>query len=313
MEILSAETWLKRISEHSHLSRQSYHAMYSTWWNGIVTDPNLMMIPIDDHQVHRGDAVFEAFKVVQGKIYLLKEHLDRLEISSAALSLKIPMEREELKKILIQTLQVSGLQDAMIRLFLGRGPGSFSASPYDTIGNQLHIIVTQPNSPPLEKVDHGVKVITSKIPPKESSMAKVKSCNYIYNVLMKKEAIDQDVDFSVSLDEKGNFTEGSTENLFILNKDNILVRPPLDRILAGTTMLRVFKLAETCLASGEIKRIEALHFSLDDLLTAKEVMVAGTTLDVLSVVEFDGSKIGSGKPGPLSKRLRQMLLKDQKT
>lgn len=309
MDILSAETWLKRISQHHHQTRESYHAMYSTWWDGIVTDPNLMMIPIDDHQVHRGDAVFEAFKVVNEKIYLLEEHLDRFESSSSSLSLKAPLKRKELKRTLQKTLQVSGLEDAVIRLFLGRGPGSFSANPYETIGNQLHIIVTELAPPAEEKIKHGVKAISSKIPPKEASMAKIKSCNYIYNVLMKKEAIDEDADFSVSLDSKGHFTEGSTENLFILNKDNFLIRPPLDQILAGTTMLKVFELAKQC---SEIDKIKTTYFSREDLISAKEVMVAGTTIDILSVVNFDGQNIGEAKPGPVSKKLRDLLLSDQK-
>ncbi|MBX3041906.1 MAG: aminotransferase class IV [Bdellovibrionaceae bacterium] len=308
MEILSKEAWLSKIASKTHSSRNSYRAMYSTWWDGIVTDPNLMMIPVDDHQVHRGDAVFEALKVMNGRIYLAREHLDRLDRSGAAISLKNPFSREQTEEILQETLKASGLENAILRLFLGRGPGSFSTNPYDSVGAQLHLIVTDLRLYSAAEVQAGVSLALSKIPPKEPWLAQIKSCNYLANVLMKKEAVDAGVDFTVGLDVDGFLTEGSTENLILYSKEGKLLRPRKPRILAGTMMTRAFELSESI---PQILSREERDLNLTDLKEAREVMMVGTTLDVLSVTKFEGQSIGGGTQGPLSKALRDLLHEDQ--
>lgn len=309
---LTKEQWLERLEAHSHISRNSYRAMYSTWWDGIITDPNLMLIPIDDHQVHRGDGVFEAFKAVEGRIYLEKEHLDRLDRSSQAIGLKSPLSRQETIEVLRKTLEVSGLKQAAIRLFLGRGPGTFSVNPYDSIGAQLHVVVTTINPPAEEKLKNGVSLAVSKIPIKDSFLARIKSCNYLPNVLMKKEAVDQGVDFTVGVDANGFLMEGSTENLVILNESGRLLRPKADGILDGTTMIRAFALAESLKNQGHIQALEEKTFTVEDLKRAKEVMMIGTTIDILSVTQFEDRPLSGGRPGPVAIRLRELLLEDQK-
>ena len=283
--------------------------MYSTWWDGIVTDPNLMLLPIDDHQVQRGDAVFEAIKVVNGNIYLVKDHLDRLERSAKSISLINPLNREQMLDILDQTLKASKLTDAILRLFLSRGPGSFSPSPYDTVGAQVYLVVTKLQPMSEQKIAQGVSLALSKIPPKEPWLAQIKSCNYLQNVLMKKEAIDLGVDFTLGVTPEGLITEGSTENLILLSKSGELLKPKSTNILLGTTMQRAFELSKS------IKEIKVCHekdLKLDDLIQACEVMMVGTTLDVISVTRYEGQPVGDGRPGPVSNRLRLLLIKDQK-
>src|SRR5690606_6674956 len=153
------------------------------------------------------------------------------------------------------TLKISKAQDASIRLFVGRGAGSFSANPYDTMGSQLHIVVIRPNQVSAEAIEQGVRLMTSKIPVKDNFMAQVKSCNYLPNVLMKKEAVDQGVDFTIGKDANGYLTEGSTENLIILNKEGQLCKPMAQAILSGTTMNRTFELAESLVKSGLISEV----------------------------------------------------------
>lgn len=307
--VLNFESWSKKLNELSlENSRKNFKAMFSSWWDGIVTDPNLMMVPIDDHQVHRGDAVFEAIKVINKKIYLMDAHLDRLGRSAQAIFLKNPYAKENLKTILEQTLEASGLSDAILRLFLSRGPGSFSPSPYDTLGTQFYVVVTELQPVSDEKIKKGVRLSLSKVNPKEPWLAQIKSCNYLQNVLMKKEAVDLGVDFTVGVTRDGFITEGSTENLIIFTKDGLLLRPARERILKGTMMDRAFEL------STEIKRIrdrQEQDFTLQDLLSAQEIMMVGTTLDVVSVTEFEGQKVGDGHPGPVAERLRALLVSDQ--
>ncbi|MBX2989441.1 MAG: aminotransferase class IV [Bdellovibrionaceae bacterium] len=311
MEILNEQQWLERLKSQQHTPRSSYRAMYSTWWQGVVTDPRLMLVPVDDHQVHRGDAVFEAMKARNGRIYLEAEHLDRLDRSAAAIALACPFDRARLKGILQDTLQASGLKDALLRLFLSRGPGSFSTNPYESVGAQVTLIVTELKGLPEATVRNGVSLALSKIPPKEGWQARVKSCNYLPNVLMKKEAVDLGVDFTVALTEKGELTEGSTENMVVVTRDGWLARPRPERILAGTTMMRAFSLARQLVAEGLLTGVGERDLSVADLREAREILMIGTTLDVVAATRFEGVAVGAGGPGPVSSRLREMILSDQ--
>lgn len=308
INVLSSDEWLKGVLNKSPQVRDNYCAMYSSWWQGIVTNPNLMFVPVDDHQVHRGDAVFEAIKVINQKIYLVKEHLDRLDRSAKAIGLTNPATRSEMITILEATFKASKLNEGILRVFLSRGPGSFSPNPYDTQGAQIYVVATKLQPLSSKKVAEGVSLMTSKIPPKESWLAQIKSCNYLQNVLMKKEAVDHGVDFSVGVGVDGSITEGSTENLIFLSKNDVLVRPLSQNILLGTTMLRAFELAKSIKA---IRDYQECDFTVKDLLSAKEIMMVGTTLDVVSVTAFDSNKVTSGKPGEVSNQLRELLIKDQ--
>jgi branched-chain amino acid aminotransferase len=267
-----------------------------------------MFVPIDDHQVHRGDAVFEAMKVIRGNVYLSEAHLDRLARSAQAISLEHHFTRDFITDVIKQTLQASGLESAIVRLFLSRGPGSFSPNPYDTLGAQLYIVITELQNVSMEKINHGVKVGLSKISPKESWLAQVKSCNYLHNVLMKKEAVDRNLDFTIGVTKDGLITEGSTENIIILDDQGHLLKPKRENILLGTTMQRAFELSKSI---TEVQAQVERDLDVNDLASAKEIMMVGTTLDVVSVTEYEGQKVGSGQPGPVALKLRELLLKDQ--
>lgn len=288
-----------------------YKAMYSSWLGGIVTDPRWMMVPVDDHLVHRGDGVFEAFKVVNGKAYLLEAHLDRLDRSAAALDLKLPMPRYELIKIISETYRAAGLRDALFRLYLSRGPGGFTTNPYESIGAQLYIVATDLRHPSAEKYQKGVRIGWSHIPVKEGWFATVKSCNYLHNVLMKKEAVDKNLDFVVSLTPQMEVAESSTENLVVLTADGDLIHPPLDYILRGCTMIRLFELAKFLVQQKKIREIAVRALQKGEVLAAREVFMVGTTLDVLPVTEVEGSVIGQGAVGDVGKELQHLLKQDQ--
>lgn len=311
MKILNEAEWLQQLKSRQAPQRTTYRAMYSTWWNGIVTDPALMVVPVDDHQVHRGDAVFEAMKVQRGSIYLETEHLDRLERSASAIGLVNPLDRAGMKDMLRATLKASNLENAILRLFLTRGPGSFSTNPYESIGAQVVLVVTDFKGYSPEKITNGVSLALSKVPPKEPWQARIKSCNYLPNVLMKKEAVDHGVDFTVAIEANGCLTEGSTENMVLVTKDGFLARPRLERILAGTTMMRAFDLAKALVTEKILTGVGERDLCLDDLKSAREVMMIGTTLDAIAVTTFEGKAVGEGRPGPVASRLRELLLQDQ--
>ncbi len=289
---------------------ENYYAMYSSVYGGIVTDPSLMMIPIDDHMVHRGDGVFETFKCVGGSIYNMKAHLERLEHSAAGLHYKLPWSVEEMGRMVVETVRTGGHRDCLVRLFVSRGPGSFDVNPYDCRGPQLYVVVTFLKRPFMELHPDGAVVRTSRIPVKEPFFAAIKSCNYLPNVLMKKEAVDLKADFAAAFDGKGCLAEGATENLGIVTKKKNLLFPRLDGILCGTTMMRVMDLAETAVREGLLSKAGFSDILRDDILNASEVIIVGTTPNVVTVREFDGMRIGDGSPGPVQRRLNALLVDD---
>lgn len=310
--LLSSKDLLKKLEEHSYPQQASYLAMYSTWFGGIIKDPALMLVPIDDHLVHRGDGVFEAMKSMGQNVYLIEAHLDRLEISSRQIGIGWPFSREKLKEIILETLSVSQAPRALVRLFMSRGPGGFTTNPYDSVGTQVYCVITDFKAVPEAKYQSGVRTGRSEIPAKPDWFATIKSCNYLPNVLMKKEAVDRGLDFTFGYGPTGFLTEGSTENVVLVDKNNDLVRPRLHQILKGTTMMRAMQLAEAMVNSGEIRAIVERDISEQDIFSAKEVMMIGTTLDVLPVTEYEGKKIANGKPGSTAVALRHLLLEDMK-
>jgi len=309
--LLSSEDILKKLALYSYEQKKTYLAMYSSWFGGITKDPSLMLVPVDDHVVHRGDGVFEAMKVVQGKVFLMNEHLDRLEYSSSQLGIQWPFPRQALVDIIHETVKVANAPEALVRLYFSRGPGGFAANPYESIGTQVYLVVTAFKAMSEAKYSEGAAIGRSQVPPKEPWFATIKSCNYLQNVLMKKEAVDRGMDFTIGFDPDGVVTESSTENLVILNAQNELVRPRLRQILKGTTMMRTLHLAQDLIPQGVVKAVIEKDLSEADLRAAKEIMMVGTTLDVLPVTSFEGQKIGDGKVGFVAQTLRRILREDQ--
>ncbi|MCB2225735.1 MAG: aminotransferase class IV [Desulfarculaceae bacterium] len=287
-----------------------YLAMYSNWLGGIVTDPWLMSVPIDDHLVHRGDGVFEATKCVNGRIYLLERHLERLEGSAAAIHLQPPLGRRELAGLARAVVMAGGQRDCMLRIFLSRGPGGFTTNPFECPNPGLYLMVSRAHPLPEGAYEQGVNLGVSSVPAKSGFFAGVKSCNYLPNVLLKREAITRGWDFAVCLDPEGYLAEGSTENFGLVDQDDVLCLPPATHILEGTTVKRAAELATGLVEAGELKGIERCDIKVEELTAAKEVMLFGTTLDVLPVTRVDGDEVNNGLVGPVARELRRLIKKD---
>lgn len=307
---LSFDQVVDRLLAMKQPHQKNYLAMYSSWYGGIITEPALMMVPIDDHLVHRGDGVFEAFKCVGGNIYGLERHLDRLESSARGSFLVPPLNREELVEAILATVRAANASDCFIRIFLSRGPGGFSTNPYECPKSQLYIMVCTLQLPPEEKYDLGVTLISSKIPIKKAYFANIKSCNYLPNVLMKKEAVDAGVDYTISLDEQGFLGEGATENIGIVTRGGELLVPRFGNILRGITVGRIMELARALVDSGNLTRVGEADITPEQAFEAAEILMFGTSFDVLPVVDYDGRKIGEGRPGPFFKKFLALIRED---
>ncbi len=288
---------------------RNYWVMYASYYDGIVTDPAAMLIPLDDHMVHRGDGIFEAARFHGRVIFDLEGHLSRLLRSAELVSLKMRWTVADIARLCQVVVDKSPSVDGMLRIFVSRGFGDFSPNPYSTTGSQL-IVVSMPFKPlAAEKYSAGASVMFSKIAVKPGIFAQVKSCNYLPNVLTKKEAVDNGVDFSINLTADGYVAEGPTENIMMLDKSGVLIAPPFDYTLRGTTLVQVLALARKI--SGELKLTDVCNRPIADvdLQGAAEVMMVGTTLGVLPVTRVEGVTIGQGVGGPVGLRLNSALTK----
>jgi len=287
----------------------NYLSMYSSVLGGVVKDPLLMTIPIDDHMVHRGDGVFEVIKCKEGKIYQLDNHLERLGKSAASISLALPKCWKDIKTIISQTVRYGEERNCLIRLLVSRGPGGFTTNPFECPESQLYVVTTKPPSYG-EKTKKGVSMLTSNIPIKPSYFANIKSCNYLPNVLMKREAVTAGVDYSIALDERGFLAEGSTESMGIVSKDLILKFPKFDRTLRGITLSRVHDLAYDLVTKATLNGVSFCDIKKEEAYDSREIILLGTTFDILPVIQFDGHEIGNGTPGKVYKELRILLNND---
>ncbi|NQZ01308.1 MAG: aminotransferase class IV [Bdellovibrionales bacterium] len=309
LTVKSEKEVLEAMGALSAQRKTNYFAMYSSWLKGVTTDSRFMLLPIDDHIVHRGDAVFEAFRIHAGAIYDMKAHLDRLQASAKAIELPLPGSIEQIAHIIEETAKIAHQPQATVRLYVSRGPGGFTANPYETLGSGLYVVITPFAPLPEELYENGGKAGFAKTKMKESPWSAIKSCNYLQNVMMKKEAKDRGLDFTLSVSDEGYLGEGATENFAVIIGES-LIAPPFDITLKGTTLRRVLDLAEKHKSELGLKEVTQRHVLKDELADFSEAFFIGTTVEVTPIVKLENSTIGDGKVGSRARGLRKLLQQD---
>jgi branched-chain amino acid aminotransferase len=313
MKTIDCSNYLDVLSGTRKPWHEKYYAMYSSVLGGVVVDPVLMQVPIDDHLVHRGDGVFDTFKCVGGAAYNLDAHLNRLMRSAASIGVSWAAGVDDIRRLTLETLAAAGRKACSGRVMLARGPGSFGVSPYESPEPALYIIVYTAGVPFMVKHPEGASVRRSQVPVKPARFATVKNCNYLPNVMMKRESVDWGVDFVVGFDSDGFMAEGATENFGIVTKKGELLFPRMDTVLDGTTMLRVVQLAEALVKSGDLSAVAFRDITDAEARSAAEMLIVGTTINVVSVRSFEGVPVGSGVPGPVGRALDALLERDIET
>jgi 4-amino-4-deoxychorismate lyase len=290
-----------------------YSAFYSSQLGGIVTDPALMVIPFDDHMVHRGHGIFDTAGLVNGKIYDLEAHLDRFLKSAERSKLRLPAARAEMRDIIIQTTAASGRRDGAIRYWLSSGAGSLELSPAAGSEPGFFVMVFAGLSYPERWQTEGVRVMTTTYPIKPPLYAITKSTNYLPNVLMQMEAKEAGFDNGVFIDERGNVGESSNMNVAFVTTDKVLVHPAFDRILRGCTSVRLLELAPALRDRGLLSDVVVRDISGAEAKRSREMLLIGSSVRVASIVQWDADIIGDGKPGPVAKALLQLLEEDMRS
>jgi len=290
-----------------------FAAFYSSQLGGVVTDPALMVIPFDDHIVHRGHGIFDTAGIVNGRIYDLEAHLDRFLRSAERSKLALAGSRAEMRDIIVNTTAVSGLRDGAIRYWLSSGPGSLELTPAAGARPGFFVMIFGGLSYPERWYTSGLKVMTTTYPIKPPLYATTKATNYLPNVLMQMEAKEAGLDNGVFIDEAGHVGESSNMNVAFIMRDGVFKHPKFDHVLSGCTSLRLLELAPRLVGKGIITGVEVGDISVADARAAREMFLIGSSVKIAPIVEWDGQPIGDGKPGPGAKALLELLESDMRT
>ncbi|MCE9591460.1 MAG: branched-chain-amino-acid transaminase [Planctomycetes bacterium] len=281
------------------------------WLNGNLVPPQQATVSVYDHGLLYGDGCFEGIRIYGGRIFKCATHLRRLFDSAKAIRLTIPYTPAQLTQAIKETCKANARTDGYIRLCVTRGAGPLGLNPFTCEKPNVFIIVESLLLYPQEMYDNGMAVVTaSTIRNHPAALSpRIKSLNYLNNILAKIEAIDAGVPEAIMLNHMGFVAECTADNLFLVKTRGgesmglsgmpRLLTPPLHAgALEGVTMNAVIDLA---VKSG--LTVERLDLTKHDLYTADEIFLTGTGAEVIAVTKVDGRTIGEGKPGPVTQKL----------
>ncbi|CAM0145489.1 unnamed protein product [Urochloa decumbens] len=293
-------------------SSKKYPAMYSSVLGGIILDPAMMVVPVDDHMVHRGHGVFDTAMLLDGCLYELDAHLHRFLRSAATARIDTgPFPREALRSILVQMTAASGCRKGSIRYWLSAGPGDFLLSSSGCPAPAFYGVVIASE---YEQCRHGVRAVTASVPMKPPLFATMKNVNYLPNVLSIMDAEDRGAFASVWVDDRGFVAEGPHVNVAFVTADRELVLPTFDRILGGCTAKRLLALAPRLVDAGVLTAVATRNITVDEAKRGSvEMAFVGSGLPVLPIVQWDDTTIGDGKVGELMLALSDLLWEDMKS
>jgi len=276
--------------------------MIKVYINGKLYDKADAKVSVYDHGLLYGDGIFEGIRVYDGKVFRLRQHVDRLYDSAQGIKLVIPMSREQMAEAITSTVKANDKRNGYIRAIVTRGAGTLVLDPRRTTDPQVIIIVDDISLYPQELYENGMEIVTvSTIRNHPNALSpRIKSLNYLNNIMAKMEAIQAGCLEALMLNHEGQVAECTGDNIFIV-KRGVLKTPPTDAgILEGVTRNTVMELARAANIPVEESSLTRL-----DVHTADECFLTGTAAEVIPVVKCDGRQIGSGKPGPITKQLRE--------
>lgn len=258
-------------------------------------------VSVFDHGLLYGDGVFEGIRAYDGTIFKLREHVQRLYDSAQVINLNIPYTQEETLNSVVETVRENGLQDAYIRLVVTRGEGDLGLDPDHCGESTVFIIAADIELYPEEVYERGLELVT--VPTRrnqpEAINPRVKSLNYLNNILGKMEAKQAGYQEGIMLNEDGYVVECTGDNIFVLNSDDTISTPPPHMgVLEGITRESLIDVAESNGYTVEEKPLNRY-----DLYVSEECFVTGTAAEALPVVEIDGRAINGGEPGPVTQDL----------
>jgi len=256
-------------------------------------------ISVFDHGFLYGDGVFEGIRAYNGRVFRLKEHLDRLYDSAKTIDLHPPLSKDELVEVICELLRKNKLDNAYIRPIISRGVGDLGLDPRKCPKPSVIVIATSWGAMYGDLYDKGLRAITVSVRrnPAEALPPNVKSLNYLNNILAKIEANYKGGDEAIFFDTNGYVSEGSGDNLYVVKNGEIITPPTLNN-LRGITRMVLLELAGSLGIT-----VHEQNMGYFDLYTADEMICTGTAAEVAPITWVDGRVIGTGKPGPVTRQL----------
>ena len=275
--------------------------MLKVYANGDFVPQDQAVTSIYDHGFLYGDGVFEGIRAYNGRVFRLDEHIDRLYDSAMAIMLDIPLSKDEMKQAILETLRVNDLLDAYIRPIVSRGVGDLGLDPRKCPVPNVFIISQPWGAMYGDLYDKGLSAVavTVRRNAPESLSPNIKSMNYLNNILAKIEANQKGGDEAIILDVRGNISEGSGDNIFII-KNGTISTPQVMNNLRGITRAAAIEIAQDL----GYPLLET-DLGLFDLYTADEVFVTGTAAEIAPIATVDGRSVGDGSVGTITKELMQ--------
>jgi branched-chain amino acid aminotransferase len=279
--------------------------------NGKLVPKDKAAISVFDHGFLYGDGVFEGIRVYEGNVFRLREHIERLYRSARTIALEIPLEPEALVRATLETVAANEVQDAYIRLVVSRGAGELGIDPDKCARPTVVIIVGSIRLYPKEFYEKGISLVTAAVRrmPLDSLDPRIKSLNYLNNILAKIEAKRAGAPEALMLNHQGRVAECTADNIFLVHGERLGTPDLLEGALAGITRQAVLDLAAE--AGLETRTGQ---FALHDVYNADECFLTGTGAEIVPVVSVDGRKIGNGRPGRLTRdlleRFRELRVRD---
>jgi branched-chain amino acid aminotransferase len=268
--------------------------------DGKFYDEKNAKISVFDHGLLYGDGIFEGIRAYNGRVFKLKEHIDRLFYSAKAILLTIPMSHEEVSKAVVDSCRRNKIRDGYVRLVVTRGVGGLGLNPNKCKRPSIIVIADKIQLYPVEYYQRGLDIITVPTTRNLHSALNpaIKSLNYLNNILAKIEANNSGCEEAIMLNSEGYVAECTGDNLFLI-KNGQMFTPPLSAgALYGITRGVVMELArETGMQVSEP------NLTRYDVFNADECFLTGTGAELIPVVKVDGRVIGTGKPGPVTKSL----------
>ncbi|MDI7250320.1 MAG: branched-chain-amino-acid transaminase [Bacillota bacterium] len=270
------------------------------YFNGQLVPPEEARVSVFDHGLLYGDGIFEGIRAYEGRVFKMEEHLVRLYESARAIMLAIPIDVEQMGAAIYRTMEANGLRDAYIRLVVTRGVGDLGLDPRKCTSPNVVIIADHIALYPAELYEQGLRAMTASTQRVgvNALNPRVKSLNYLNNILAKLDALQAGYPEAILLNPEGYVVEATGENIFILRRGVLVTPPAFVGILEGITRNAVMELAR-----GMGIPVEEKLFCRHDLYVADECFLTGTACEIMPVVEVDGRPVGTGRPGPVTARL----------
>jgi branched-chain amino acid aminotransferase len=276
------------------------NASLQIWIDGQLVDKQNAKISVYDHGLLYGDGVFEGIRVYSGRIFQCQAHLDRLWASAKAIRLEIPISREQFREAIEQTIKANHFSDCYVRAVVTRGVGYLGLSPGKCPKPTVFIIADTIELYPREMYEKGMPIITASVIRNHPNALspRIKSMNYLNNILAKIEANDAGVPEAIMLNHEGNVAECTGDNIFIVQKQQVQTPTTADGILEGITRKVVIDLCKK-LGIACVEKTLQRH----DLYIADECFLTGSAAEVVPVTKIDGRSVGEGHVGQITRKL----------